>query len=51
MGLEELKSYIRIRDSKVNRRKNTLVVRVFAASENCVKPIKIVVDVEANLKK
>ena len=34
MGLEELKNYIRIRESKANRRKNKLVAKVFAASEN-----------------
>lgn len=34
MGLEEVKNYIRIRESKVNRRKNKLVAKVFAASEN-----------------
>ena len=34
MSLEELKNYVRIRGSKVNGRKNELVARVFAASEN-----------------
>ena len=34
MGLEEVKNYIRIRELKVNRRKNKLVAKVFAASEN-----------------
>ena len=49
MGLEELKSYLRIRGLKVNGIKNELVARVFAASENGVKPIKTAVEVEADL--
>ena len=45
MSLEELKNYLRQWDSglKVNVRKDELVARVFAASENGVKPIKTVV--------
>ena len=39
MSLEELKNYLRIRGLKVNGRKNELVARVFAASENGFKPI------------
>ena len=50
MSLEELKNYLRIRGFKVNRRKNELVARVFVASENGLKPIKIAVAVEADLK-
>ena len=50
MGLEKLKNYLRIRRLKVNRKKNELVARVFAASENGVKPIKNVVEIEADLK-
>ena len=50
MSLEELKNYLRIRGLKVNGRKNELVARVFAASENGVKPIKTAVEVEADLK-
>ena len=50
MSLEELKNYLRIRGLKVNGRKNELVARVFAASENGVKPIKAAVEVEADLK-
>ena len=33
MSLEELKNYLKIRGLKLNRRKNELVARVFAASE------------------
>ena len=50
VSLEELKNYLRIRGLKVNGRKNELVVRAFAASENCIKPIKTAVEVEADLK-
>ena len=50
MGLEKLKNYLRIRRLKVNRKKNELVARVFAASENGVKPIKNVVEIETDLK-
>ena len=50
MGLEKLKNYLRIRRLKVNRKKNELVARVFAASEKGVKPIKNVVEIEADLK-
>ena len=38
MSLVELKNYLRIRGLKVNVRENELVARVFAASENGVKP-------------
>ena len=50
MSLEELKNYLRICGLKVNGRKNELVARVFAASENGVKPIKTAAEVEADLK-
>ena len=50
ISLEELKNYLRIRGLKVSGRKNELVARVFAASENGVKPIKTPVEVEADLK-
>ena len=50
IGSEERKNYLRIRGLKVNGRKNELVVRVFAASENGFKPIKTAVEVEADLK-
>ena len=50
MSLEELKNYLRIRGLKVKGRKNELVARVFAASENGVKPIKTAVDVESDFK-
>ena len=43
MGLEELENYLRIRGLEVNGSKNELVARVFAASENGVKPIKTAV--------
>ena len=46
MGLEELKNYVRIRDLKVTGRKNELKARVFAASENGVKPIKTTAEVK-----
>ena len=46
MGLEELKNYVRIRDLKVTGRKNELKARVFAASENGVKPIKTAAEVK-----
>ena len=36
MSLEKLKIYLRIRGLKVNGRKNELVARVFASSENGV---------------
>ena len=47
--ISKLKNYLRI-GLKVNGRKNDLVARVFAASENGVKPIKTAVEVEADLK-
>ena len=50
MSLEELKNYLRIRDSKENGRKTELVERVFVMSENEVKPIKTAVEAEADLK-
>ena len=50
MSLEELKNYLRIRGFKVNERNIELVARLFAASENNVKPIKTAVEVEADLK-
>ena len=50
MSLEELKNYLRIRGLKVNERNIELVARLFAASENNVKPIKTAVEVEADLK-
>ena len=50
MSLEELKSYLRIRGLKVKGRKNELVARAFATSENGVKPIKTAVDVESDFK-
>ena len=50
MSLEKLKIYLRIRGLKVNGRKNELVARVFASSENGVKSIKTAVKVEADLK-
>ena len=49
-SLEKLKIYLRIRGLKVNGRKNELVARVFASSENGVKSIKTAVKVEADLK-
>ena len=48
--LEELKNYLRTRGLKFNGRKNEILARVFAASENIVKPIKTDVEVEADLK-
>ena len=50
MSLEELRNYLRIRGLKINGRKNGLVVRVSATSENGVKSIKTDVEVEADLK-
>ena len=50
MRLEELKNYLRIRDLKVNGRRNELVARVFASSKKGVKPIKTALEVEADLK-
>ena len=50
MSLEKLKNYLRIRGLNFNGRKNELVARVFAASKNGVKPIKIAVEVETDLK-
>ena len=50
MSLEELKNYLRIRGLKLNERNIELVARLFAASENNVKPIKTAVEVEADLK-
>ena len=50
MSLEELKKYLRIRALKINGRKNELVARVLAASENGAKPVKTAVEVEADLK-
>ena len=50
MSLEELKNHLRIRGLKVNGRKNEVVARVLAASENGIKTIKTVVEVEGDLK-
>ena len=50
MSLEKLKNYFRIPGLKVNQRKNELAAKVFAASENGVKPIKTAAEVEADLK-
>ena len=50
ISLQELKNYLRIRGLKVNGRKNELVATLFTESENCVKPIKTAVEVEAYLK-
>ena len=50
MGLEELKSYHKIRGLKVSGRKKEIVARAFATSENGVKPIKTVAEAEADLK-
>ena len=50
MSLEELKNYLRICGLKINGRKHELVARVFAASENSVKPIKTAIVVEVDLK-
>ena len=48
--MEELKNYLRIRGLKVNGRKNNLVAKVFARSENDVEPIKTTVEVETDSK-
>ena len=50
MSLVELRNYLRIFSLKVSREKNKLVARVFAVSENCVKPIKTAVEAEADLR-
>ena len=50
ISLEEPKNYLRNRNLKFNGRKNQLVARVFAASEDRVKSIKTTVEVEADLK-
>ena len=50
ISLEEPKNYLRNRNLKFNGRKNQLVARVFAASEDGVKSIKTTVEVEADLK-
>ena len=50
MSLEELKNHLRIRGLKVNGRKNEVVARVLAASENGIKTIKTAVEVEGDLK-
>ena len=50
MSLEELRNYLITRGLKVNGRKNRLVLREFAASENGFKPIRTAVVVEPDLK-
>ena len=50
ISLEEPKNYLRNRNLKFNGRKNQLVARVFAASEDGVKSIKTTVEVAADLK-
>ena len=50
ISLEEPKNYLRNRNLKFNGRKNQLVTRVFAASEDGVKSIKTTVEVETDLK-
>ena len=50
MSLEELKNHLRIRGLKVNGRKNEVVARVLATSENGIKTIKTAVEVEGDLK-
>ena len=50
MSLEELNNHFRVRGLNVSRRKNELLARVFAASDNGVKLIKTAVEIEADLK-
>ena len=50
MNLEELKNHFRIRDLNVSGRKNELLARVLAASDNGVKLIKTAVEIQADLK-
>ena len=49
MKVEELKDYLRLRGLKISGEKAELVARVFAASENNVKPIKSAAEVQVDL--
>ena len=48
MKVEKLKNYLKIPDLKVAGKKKELVARVFATSENGVKPVKTV-ELESNV--
>ena len=50
MGLEKLKNYLRIRGLKVNRKKKRASGKSICRSENGVKAIKNVVEIEGDLK-
>ena len=50
MKVEELKDYLRLRGLKISGKKAELVARVFAASENNVKPIKSAAEVQVDLR-
>ena len=50
LSVEELKNYFRIRGLKVKVRKKELMAKVFATSENGLKPIKTAVEIEADFK-
>ena len=50
LSVEELKNYLRIRGLKVKGKKNQQMAKVFAASENGLKPIKTAVETEADFK-
>ena len=50
MKVEELKDYLRLRGLKISGEKAELVARVFAASENNVKPIKSAAEVQVDLR-
>ena len=50
MKVQELKIYLRMRSLKVSSRKEELVARVFAASENNVQPIKTAQEVEMEVQ-
>ena len=49
MKIKELKNYFEIRGLKVTRTKRELVAWVIAVSENGVRPVKTVVEIESDL--
>ena len=49
LKVEELKSYLKLRNLKVSGSKPELIARVFVAVENNVQPVPTAVEIEMNL--
>ena len=50
LNMEELKNYLKIRGLKLTGRKKELVARVFNAQESDVKPVRKLVEIEAEIE-